>query len=52
MDNVVKSAKSLFQNWIKGTRIAPNIRSIVYTAGKKKDIIYTKYLYIITDYTI
>lgn len=52
MDDVVKSAKSLFQNWIsKGTRIAPNIRSIVYTAGKRKGyVIYTKKIYIITNY--
>ncbi|XP_011878756.1 PREDICTED: endoplasmic reticulum aminopeptidase 1-like isoform X2 [Vollenhovia emeryi] len=36
MDDVVKSAKNLFQEWIsKGKRIAPNIRNIVYMAGIK-----------------
>lgn len=36
MDDVVKSAKSLFKDWIsKGKSIAPNIRNIVYIAGKK-----------------
>lgn len=35
MDNVVKSARSLFQEWVKGKRIAPNIRNIVYMAGKE-----------------
>lgn len=36
IDDVVKSAKSLFKDWIsKGTRIAPNIRNIVYMAGKR-----------------
>ncbi|XP_025987257.2 endoplasmic reticulum aminopeptidase 1 isoform X2 [Solenopsis invicta] len=35
MDNVVKSARSLFQEWVKGKRIAPNIRNIVYMAGIK-----------------
>ncbi|XP_071654206.1 endoplasmic reticulum aminopeptidase 1 isoform X2 [Temnothorax longispinosus] len=36
MNDVVKSARSLFQDWIsKGKRIAPNIRNIVYMAGIK-----------------
>ncbi|RLU25456.1 hypothetical protein DMN91_001612 [Ooceraea biroi] len=36
MDNVVKSAKDLFQDWmLKGKRIPPNIRNIVYMAGVK-----------------
>ncbi|XP_011645641.1 endoplasmic reticulum aminopeptidase 1-like isoform X2 [Pogonomyrmex barbatus] len=36
MDDVIKSAKNLFQDWIsKGKRIAPNIRNIVYMAGVK-----------------
>ncbi|KAG5335962.1 AMPE aminopeptidase, partial [Acromyrmex heyeri] len=36
MDDVVKSARSFFQDWIsKDTRIAPNIRKIVYMAGIK-----------------
>ncbi|KAL0129951.1 hypothetical protein PUN28_001901 [Cardiocondyla obscurior] len=36
MDDVVKSAKSIFQDWMsKGKRIAPNIRDIVYMAGIK-----------------
>jgi len=34
MDNVVKSAKGLFQEWmLKDKRIPPNIRDIVYMAG-------------------
>lgn len=36
MEDVVKSAKSLFKDWIsKSKPIAPNIRNIVYMAGKK-----------------
>ncbi|KAM0730528.1 Endoplasmic reticulum aminopeptidase 1 [Formica fusca] len=36
MDDVVKSAKSLFKDWIsKGKSISPNIRNIVYIAGVK-----------------
>lgn len=36
MEDVVKSARGLFKDWIsKGTRIAPNIRNIVYMAGKR-----------------
>jgi len=36
MEDVVKSAKSLFKDWLsKGKPIAPNIRNIVYMAGKK-----------------
>ncbi|XP_011687663.1 PREDICTED: endoplasmic reticulum aminopeptidase 1-like isoform X2 [Wasmannia auropunctata] len=36
MDDVVKSARNLFQDWMsKGKRIAPNVRNIVYMAGIK-----------------
>lgn len=43
MEDVVKSAKTLFKDWIsKGKSIAPNIRNIVYMAGKTK--YDTKYL--------
>ncbi|XP_029156922.1 endoplasmic reticulum aminopeptidase 1-like isoform X5 [Nylanderia fulva] len=36
MDDVVKSARNLFKEWISNrTRIAPNIRNIVYMAGVK-----------------
>lgn len=45
MDDVVKSAKSLFKDWIsKGKSISPNIRNIVYIAGKKNTI-FVKNIY-------
>lgn len=43
MDDVVKSAKSLFQDWIsKDKRIAPNIRNIVYMAGTERICLYIR----------
>lgn len=34
LEDVVKPAKSLFEDWmLKGKRIAPNIRNVVYIAG-------------------
>lgn len=34
LEDVVKPAKSLFDDWmLKGKRIAPNIRNVVYIAG-------------------
>ncbi|XP_006571773.2 endoplasmic reticulum aminopeptidase 1 isoform X1 [Apis mellifera] len=36
LEDVVKPAKSLFDDWmLKGKRIAPNIRNVVYIAGIK-----------------
>ncbi|XP_033306357.1 endoplasmic reticulum aminopeptidase 2-like isoform X2 [Bombus bifarius] len=36
LDDVVKPAKNLFEDWmLKGKRIAPNIRDVVYVAGIK-----------------
>ncbi|XP_043260326.1 endoplasmic reticulum aminopeptidase 1-like isoform X1 [Colletes gigas] len=36
LDDVVKPAKTLFENWmLRGERIAPNIRDVIYIAGIK-----------------
>ncbi|XP_076160195.1 glutamyl aminopeptidase isoform X5 [Ptiloglossa arizonensis] len=36
LDDVVKPAKTLFENWMfKGERVAPNIRDVIYVAGIK-----------------
>lgn len=44
MEDVVKSAKILFKDWKSQDKsIAPNIRNIVYMAGKTKYDIYRKY---------
>lgn len=36
LENVVEPAKTLFNDWMSnGKRIGPNIRDVVYVAGKK-----------------
>lgn len=42
LEDVVKPAKSLFDDWmLKGKRIAPNIRNVVYIAGNYLFFLFT-----------